>query len=98
MEHYACKKVVTFSAPSSPSKSGMSVYSQVQGITKNLMHAASGGISYNQTHRGNYKTVLIIDDEPVDWFVSLTFFFFSFIYLFLSFFINDAVVYYTVAE
>uniref|UniRef100_A0A0N5AF13 ATP-grasp domain-containing protein n=1 Tax=Syphacia muris TaxID=451379 RepID=A0A0N5AF13_9BILA len=56
----------TISAPSSPSKS-VSVYSQVQGITKNLMHAASGGISYSQSHRGNYKTVLIIDDEPVDW-------------------------------
>ncbi|OZC07325.1 Synapsin, ATP binding domain protein [Onchocerca flexuosa] len=53
------------SAPTSPSKQSMSMYSQVQGITKNLMQAASNAAaSYIQ---GPHKCILIIDDQQIDW-------------------------------
>ncbi|VBB26816.1 unnamed protein product [Acanthocheilonema viteae] len=50
------------SAPTSPSKQSM--YSQVQGITKNLMQAATNAASYIQ---GPHKCILIIDDRHIDW-------------------------------
>uniref|UniRef100_A0A915PGC9 ATP-grasp domain-containing protein n=1 Tax=Setaria digitata TaxID=48799 RepID=A0A915PGC9_9BILA len=52
------------SAPTSPSKQSMSMYSQVQGITKNLMQAATNAASYIQ---GPHKCILVIDDQHIDW-------------------------------
>ncbi|VDN94546.1 unnamed protein product [Brugia pahangi] len=52
------------SAPTSPSKQSMSMYSQVQGITKNLMQAATNAASYVQ---GPHKCILVIDDRQIDW-------------------------------
>uniref|UniRef100_A0A0M3HYY8 ATP-grasp domain-containing protein n=1 Tax=Ascaris lumbricoides TaxID=6252 RepID=A0A0M3HYY8_ASCLU len=55
----------TISAPASPAKNSQSMYSQVQGITRNLMYAASSGLS-TQPH-GPHKCILIIDDQQIDW-------------------------------
>ncbi|VDK73759.1 unnamed protein product [Gongylonema pulchrum] len=52
------------SAPTSPSKQPMSMYSQVQGITKNLMQAATNATSHIQ---GPHKCILVIDDQHIDW-------------------------------
>ncbi|VDK28902.1 unnamed protein product [Anisakis simplex] len=48
------------------------MYSQVQGITRNLMYAASSGLSSAQTssHHGPHKTILVIDDQQIDWLVN----------------------------
>lgn len=61
---FANKVSSAISAPTSPSKQPMSVYSQVQGITKNLMQAATNATSHVQ---GPYKCILVIDDQHVDW-------------------------------
>ncbi|VDM44051.1 unnamed protein product [Toxocara canis] len=55
----------TISAPASPAKTSQSMYSQVQGITRNLMYAASSGLSL-QPH-GPHKCILVIDDQQIDW-------------------------------
>ncbi|VDM96200.1 unnamed protein product [Thelazia callipaeda] len=52
------------SAPSSPSKQSLSMYSQVQGITKNLMQAATNATSHVL---GPHKCILVIDDQQIDW-------------------------------
>ena len=44
------------------------MYSQVQGLTKNLFQAATGqrGPAYN---KDKCKCILIIDDQTTDWLV-----------------------------
>ncbi|MFH4973296.1 hypothetical protein AB6A40_000005 [Gnathostoma spinigerum] len=56
----------TISAPTSPARSQQSMYSQVQGLTKNLMNAATSSLSSAVPH-GPHKCILIIDDHHIDW-------------------------------
>uniref|UniRef100_A0A914UI22 Synapsin n=1 Tax=Plectus sambesii TaxID=2011161 RepID=A0A914UI22_9BILA len=67
----ASKVSATISAPTSPAKqqSGQSsMYSQVQGLTKNLFQAATGtGPTRPAYNKDKCKCVLVIDDQHADW-------------------------------
>lgn len=59
------KKKQCFSAPTSPAKSSQGPAAMVQGLTRNILQAATQkGPSYNKEH---CKCLLVIDDVHTDW-------------------------------